>query len=279
MHSAVDSLHRLTELGLTRYEARAYLALITRESFTAAQLAAQTRIPRQRVYDVVNGLVARGLARQHPAAQEAVATFTATSPENAISALLAARREELASLSDRAESLAVTLHDTWSGSRGEDAPLEYVDVVRDPGMLAARFSDMRDSATEQLLVWAKAPFIAGDGAAGLEATRRIADSGGDVRCLYERSILDDERYVLETLAYLDAGEKARVVDSLPMKLCLTDGRAVLFSLTDTASQALTATNIFVEHPALVSSLTLSFESMWRSGRAFRSVLREHRAGR
>jgi hypothetical protein len=64
-----------------------------------------------------------------------------------------------------------------------------------------------------------------------------------------------------------------------MKLCLTDGRAVLFSLTDPASQALTATNIHVEHPALVSSLTLSFESMWRSGRSFRSVLREHRARR
>ncbi|MEV8563725.1 helix-turn-helix domain-containing protein [Streptomyces sp. NPDC051917] len=42
----------LTALGLARYEALVYLALVRRESYTAAEVAREADVPRQRVYDV-----------------------------------------------------------------------------------------------------------------------------------------------------------------------------------------------------------------------------------
>ena len=57
---------RLTKLGLTTYEARAYVALVRRDSFTAAQVARQADLPRQRIYDVLGSLVQKGLASARP---------------------------------------------------------------------------------------------------------------------------------------------------------------------------------------------------------------------
>ncbi|MGH7539935.1 MAG: helix-turn-helix domain-containing protein, partial [Gemmatimonadota bacterium] len=50
-------LERLQRLGLTSYEARAYLALLRRDSSTAAETARLAGLPRQRVYDVLSSLV------------------------------------------------------------------------------------------------------------------------------------------------------------------------------------------------------------------------------
>ena len=51
----------LTGLGLTSYEAAASLALLERAELTSADVAARAAIPRQRVYDVLGSLTAKGL--------------------------------------------------------------------------------------------------------------------------------------------------------------------------------------------------------------------------
>ncbi len=51
---------QLTRLGLTMYEAKAYLALTRRGSSTAAEVARIAGVPRQRIYDVLAELVERG---------------------------------------------------------------------------------------------------------------------------------------------------------------------------------------------------------------------------
>ena len=43
----------LSQLGLTSYEAKAYLALIRRGSSTGSEVARVGELPRQRVYDVL----------------------------------------------------------------------------------------------------------------------------------------------------------------------------------------------------------------------------------
>ena len=71
----------LTRLGLTTYEAKAYLALIRRDSYTAAQVARQAGLPRQRIYDVLGSLVEKGLASARPGD---VVKYAVTPPEVAI---------------------------------------------------------------------------------------------------------------------------------------------------------------------------------------------------
>ena len=78
MDTEDEPVRDLVALGLARYEARVYLALVRRESYTAAEVARAADVPRQRVYDVLDALVRRRLAVAHPGR---VATFSAVAPE------------------------------------------------------------------------------------------------------------------------------------------------------------------------------------------------------
>ncbi len=59
-----DLIARLARAGLTLYEARAYLALLKLGGAKPLELARTSRIPRQRIYDVVKSLEEKGLAER-----------------------------------------------------------------------------------------------------------------------------------------------------------------------------------------------------------------------
>ncbi len=261
----------LSELGLTSYEAKAYLALIQRESFTAAELARQAKIPRQRIYDVVAGLMQRGLAMQRPGTS---VTYAAVSPDVALDGLMMHHRQQLDALAGRAGTAAETLRTLWSEGQVETAPMAYVEMLRDTSVLSARFHDLQSGAQESMFVLSKPPYVSTENEIGLEATRRIREAGGEVCCCYESSLLDDPRMVEETAEFVAAGENARVVDSVPMKMCLVDGNRALFSLTDPVAGAITATNILVEHPELAAALKLTFDAVFAQGRPLLDAARE-----
>src|SRR2546423_2528039 len=89
------TVERLVRLGLTTYEARAYVSLVRRDSFTAAQIARTAGLPRQRIYDVLATLVEKGLASTRPGA---VVKYAALAPELAVERLVAAQRAQLSAL-------------------------------------------------------------------------------------------------------------------------------------------------------------------------------------
>jgi sugar-specific transcriptional regulator TrmB len=80
-----QQVQSLMELGLNSYEAKAYLALMGRDSFTAPQVADRSGVPRQRVYDVLNSLVEQGLAIGRPGKRGV--KYTAVAPDIALTFL------------------------------------------------------------------------------------------------------------------------------------------------------------------------------------------------
>lgn len=261
----------LRDLGLTSYEAKAYAVLIQRNSSTAVDLARRAVIPRQRIYDVVDGLVQRGLAR--PVSGDVV-SFAATDPRVAIAGLVAEHRQRFSALSQQADDATEALAGLWHSGQQEQAPLAFVEFLRDPASLGARFLELQRRATRSMLLFTRRPYVVEDNTIGLETTRRIAQGGGDVRCCYEAEILDSPGAVAEIAQFDAAGERGRVVESVPMKLCLVDGTHALFSLTDPVAGGLTATNVLVEHPDLATSLGYAFETLWNTGRPVLEVARE-----
>lgn len=58
----MDLVGGLAQLGLTEYEARAYAALLAGPGSTGYEVARQSGVPRARIYEVLEGLVAKGAA-------------------------------------------------------------------------------------------------------------------------------------------------------------------------------------------------------------------------
>lgn len=55
------TVQRLIEIGLSKYEASAYLALLGHDDSTAVEVADRACVPRQRIYDVLTSLSDKGL--------------------------------------------------------------------------------------------------------------------------------------------------------------------------------------------------------------------------
>jgi sugar-specific transcriptional regulator TrmB len=231
---------------------------------TGAELARIAGLPRQRIYDVLDGLVARGVATVDPGRP---ARYTAIAPDAAVATLVAARRADLERLEDDAaravELLAPAYHD---GRRATD-PLNYIELLREPVAIGTRFTELQASATREILVFTKPPYAVepAENVAGLDLLAR----GVEARSVYERSVYDDPAVVDAVRSFAAAGEQARVVDELPLKLVVIDERVSLFTMEDPVAGATNLTIMLVEHPALAQALKLTFEHAWERGAEFR----------
>jgi sugar-specific transcriptional regulator TrmB len=262
------SVERLVRLGLTLYEARAYVALVRRDASTPAEIARLASVPRPRIYDVLESLVGKGLAADRPGR---TAKFVATPPERVASRLVQAHRDRVAALEADARDLVDELRAAYQDGRRHTDPLDYIEVIRSPEAVATRFNDLQASVEHEMLVFSKAPVAVSvdENVVGLELARRHV-----LRSMYEFSVLEDETQLGGVRAFLDAGEQARFVEELPLKLGIIDERTVLFAMPDPIAGRDDITTLVIEHPYLASTLKIAFESVWAGGMTFTRACRQ-----
>jgi sugar-specific transcriptional regulator TrmB len=255
-------VEKLVQLGLTSYEAKTYLALLRRESSTAAQAARLAKVPRQRVYDVLGSLVDKGLAASRPGP---VVKYVAESPERALDRLVALQRERFEELERGTASLIETLGPTFHAGQEQDSSLEYIEVLRDRRAINERFNEVLAGIKEEILVFTKPPYATPpqEQQAGLEVTPKI-----DARSLYEYAVFEDPDAVAGIRRFIELGEKARVVQELPLKLAIVDECIVIFGMDDPVAGKPEQTMMVVEHPALASVLKTAFTALWKQGVPF-----------
>jgi sugar-specific transcriptional regulator TrmB len=255
-------IEQLTRLGLTSYEAKAYVALTRRGSSTAAEVARLAGVPRQRIYDVLASLAGKGLAATRPGT---VVKYAATPPDVALEHLLADRRQELADLERAAESMVEQLNPAFQAGQAQTDPLDYIEVLRDRRAINTRFAELQENIKDEILVFTKPPYATPveSNVEGIEVA-----SSHEARSVYEFSILDTERSVEGVRRFLASGEQARFVPELPLKLVIIDELIVMFGMEDPIAGSSDLTIVVIEHPSLAQVLKIAFESVWESGLTF-----------
>lgn len=250
---------RLVDLGLTSYEARAYLALVRRDSSSPSDVARLSRIPRQRIYDVLKTLVQKGLATHRPGPPT---KYAAVAPEFAIERLTLARREELDRLERSSRELIDLLSPAFVEGQKERDPLDYIEVLRDRAAINERFGELQEGIEKEILVFTKPPYAtpAQENVEGLEVS-----SKHEARSVYEYSALDDPAFAEGVRRFIEAGEEARFVEHLPLKLVIIDETVVMFGMEDPVGGASELTIVVVEHRALAQVLKIAFDAVWAQG--------------
>ena len=253
---------RLGHLGLTSYEAKAYIALVRRDSYTAAQVSRMAALPRQRIYDVLGSLVAKGLATSRPGS---VVKYAAVAPDLAIERLVEARRSQMLDLEREAAETIAPLAPAYTARQTHTDPLEYVELLRDRGAINERFAELQASVRTEILVFTKPPYATPpqENVEGIEVTRTH-----QAKSVYEFSIFDDPATIEGVRRFIEAGEQARFVDELPLKLVIIDETTVMIGMRDPVAGTTDLTIMVVEHPELASVLKIAFEAVWARGLTF-----------
>jgi sugar-specific transcriptional regulator TrmB len=252
-------LTNLTRFGLTSYESKTYLALLRRDSLTAAQAARLAGVPRQRIYDVLGGLVKKGLASARPGR---VVKYAGAPPDVALERLLGNHREQLADLERSARGMVKELSAAYTAGQQQTDPLEYIEVLRDVRAINERFAELQAGVKHEILVFTKPPYArpAQENVEGLELAR-----AGKARSVYERSVVEDEPFFEGVRRFIEEGEDARFVPELPLKLVIIDETIVMFGMEDPVAGSSELTIVVVEHPSLARLLKVAFEAMWAQG--------------
>ena len=216
---------RLIRLGLTTYEARAYVALIRRDSYTAAQVARQAGLRGSGS----TTCWARSSRRASRRPGRAPSSSTQRShPSSRSSACCRPAGEASPTSSSTARDLERADPGFEAGQAHTD-PLEYIEVLRDRGAINERFGELQAKVKREILVFTKPPYAKPpqENVEGIEVTRTH-----EARSVYEASVFDDPAATEGVRRFIEAGEEARFVDALPLKLVIIDETIVMFGMED-----------------------------------------------
>jgi sugar-specific transcriptional regulator TrmB len=256
---------QLTTLGLNRYEAAVYVSLMGRKQFTASEIATYAGVPRQRVYDVLESLAAKGLCVERPGKRKR--TYSAVDPSVALPTLLVAYQEQQALENQHRtavlDAMLPSLDQMFSSGQREVAPLDYIEILTDRLQVADRVMALSRQAAQEILMLFKQPLVASieENIAEAQAVAgRITRRG-----VFEEGIADDPRSYDLVRQFHALGEKMRFVPEVPLKVNLYDERIAVILLQDPVSGQSNLTCLVVEHTSMAKALKVAFEALWAEG--------------
>jgi len=256
----------LQQLGLNAYEARSYLVLLGHSRFKALELAPRARVPRQKIYEVLDSLVEKGFAR---VVQDRTKLFSAVEPNLAIPAYLARKRQvmehELTGQARSASNLLEDLSGLYSEGKGGRGTLDFLRIVAEPTQTAGEYRRMLGEVKAEYLEFSRPPYAVDP--LDEKLVKQARTRGVACRLLIESGTLDSH-HRQRLIEYAAAGVEIREAPSLPLKLACFDGRNGLIALLDPVISKPTWTSLVFDHAGLGEAMKHLFEDRWQRATEF-----------
>lgn len=251
---ADEFTEHLRRLGLPDAQARLYQHLLDTESSTPTQLANRVGQSAETLRSALDGLVKAGLAARPSTADGDVVPLE---PTAGLELLAREREAELC-------AAQVATINAYTRFRKEISPPPTDDVVEMVSGTAVmdRIRQVECGATERIDRFDSPPYF--------RSTHTNKDeldnlaTGVRYQVVYSRSSVANREYYQQNIRpCIAAGERARVLPGVPVKLTIVDRRVALISLPCTDVDVNTA--ILVVHPSsLLTALVGLFEVSWRT---------------
>ncbi|MFJ8856378.1 helix-turn-helix domain-containing protein [Streptomyces sp. NPDC102437] len=262
----------LKALGLGPAEETIYTALLARPTASAEELARRTGVERAETDRILRDLVTRGLVAVDteagggaPDSADRVvgklpARYRLTPPSVALAPFLVEQRNAL----HRAEAAFAVLTEQYRTTAAHPAG-SVVEVVVGVEQVAHRFHQLQRGAQQELLV-----FLVGDPIAVQREDTDMSESsaldrGVDFRVVAARDYLGGPDIAKEVREGITAGIELRLVDSLPLKMVVSDRERAMVPL-DMADCGGQPSAIVVHRSGLLTALVHLFEKEWAQAR-------------
>ncbi|MFG1885586.1 helix-turn-helix domain-containing protein [Micromonospora sp. NPDC049102] len=245
----------LDVIGLTPAEEELYRCLLQLTTARLDELAGRLGRPRAQVVEQVEALRAKGLVQ--PTDNDPDAPLRPTAPDVALGATLLRRQEDLEAARRRVTQLA---EEYRSGLRRHHVD-HLVEVIRGGRMLRDRLRDLQNSAREEVLWFCRANPLAMAGPENVEEFDALA-RGVRYRAIYERDLLLEAGALADLAKGVAAGEQARVLDRLPVRLAIVDASVAVCALVPERDGGEPSAAV-IGRSQLLDALLALFESYWR----------------
>ena len=237
----------LPALGISADEERAYRFLVTRGRSDCAAVAADIGLADRDAAAVLGSLHEAGLVSVEDGA------YRAAPPELALRGLLVRRRDDLG----RAEAALADLAAAFQSGQGQDSLRTLVEVLVEPAEIRQRFTQVQHAARHRVRAFVRAEhsvIAAEENTAEGDAVER----GVVYEVVLERSLLERPGMLERVAATVEAGERLRTTDRLPLRMLIADDDVALVPLAADGKQGA----VVVRRSGLLEALTALFEQTW-----------------
>lgn len=259
---------KLVEVGLSPYEAKAYMALLQGKELTAIQASELSGVPKTRIYDILITLERKGFCKSHPGK---VTKYIALNPGVSLHGYIRAQREEFLAEAEEKERVANELVSTLGRvSKANSTPLEYIWVMKDQYQIAKAYSGCVLSSKKEVLSLEKAPYAPPE--IQYRAVLDALANGVKVRSIYQLDPKSVSKDILPfILRTIEKGADVRFVQRIPSKIAMFDGREVWVAIEDPLSFKGGFVAVVMSHPSAVEPFRVLFEKLWDEGKSYSRV--------
>lgn len=250
---------RLTDLGLSSYEAQAYRALLATGPAPARTVVDRSEVPEGRIYDVLDGLESRGLVRSTAGEPR---RYEPVDPEDAIDRLLASRLEELDAEADRYRALAAEARSTLAPTP-PTAGHVWLSAFEDADALAL-IEEMLATVEDRFVMAVGAPYA---GAALADYRREVEAFADALPTDAAVDVLLDAELVDPLLAHIDGldaaeGVSVRQLPAVDVTVEVVDGAAAYVDLVHPFATGRRLGFVEIREAEVASDLEALFDEAW-----------------
>lgn len=260
----------MANMKLNEYQASALSYLFLLGETKATALSKASGVPTARIYDILNDLVKMGFVTVRPGRPS---LYTARSPEEVVSLLMAEQRENLrrtlSRLEDQAADFAEAAHRVYlRGARvGPTVPLLRIVTVGNVSLEETR--NLYDSAEKEILILSKAmeyfPYVSGN----LENAKKRGVSTKVIMMRPELLGPEEKRKQAEiigaVIGTLGKEVSLRFSSEVPIRGSIIDpdvGRRAIFLVEDPGVPFFLREAAITSHSSVVRGLALMFDLLW-----------------
>ncbi len=254
------SIENLIKIGLIESEAKIYLNLLKKKSFTASEISRLSEISRSKTYEILNQLVQKGLCVE---ILGTVKKYASANPKTAFNGLQQKLQQELENKKILISNLSETLLPLYLSEKENTDPLDYIQVIRERSVVMQKYTSLMNITKEEILIFTKTPFYFGT-TENDQTGLNLLNTGIKAKSIYEVGDVIKQDYFNNIEMFMKAGEEARIVDELPMKMVIFDKKIVLCILKNTISNKNLFTTLIIEHKDFAKSFVKLFEAYWQN---------------
>jgi DNA-binding CsgD family transcriptional regulator len=247
----MDSLRPLKALGISDLEAELYRWLLRCPGSTLADMGQHMSAAPDSLCEAVAALEQAGLITRTLDQR-----LLPTAPDVGLEALIVWRQTEL----ERARTLASHLMADFQEGRQAQSP-DLVEVVTGAGAVHRRFEQLQRGARREVQVLDTPPYM-GPGGTPNDVEYEGLARGVIYRGIYDRAAIEAAPRTINAIArYVAAGEQARFVPRLPLKLAIIDREFGYLPLI--AGQPDIARFLLIRPCSLLNALLYIFDVLWK----------------
>ena len=261
------SIENLIKIGLTESEAKIYLNLLRKKSFTASEVSRLSGISRSKTYEILHQLVVKGLCVE---ILGGVKKYSPANPKTAFNGLQQQIQQDIERKKILMSNLSDTLLPLYLSEKENKDPLDYIQVLREKNSIIKKFETLEKIATKNVLSLIKGPFA-------MDMTKpynieqyNSLRRGVTFKTIYEIEDLGNPSFLESIEKFSIAGEEVRIANKLPIpfKMYIYDEKTVMFTLEDKITSKSKLTALIIEHLDLARGLKQVFNLYWQNAMTY-----------